>query len=137
MNTFALDALLPTVVPHPLANRVREAHPLPLPGRGLDGLLPGQVTSLRPTTGTGEDPETVREAGRMLESFFLTMLLKQMRSTVTALRDDDEGYFAPPRAEEIFTQQLDQVLGDELARANQLGLADVIVRQLLYEEGAA
>ncbi len=79
------------------------------------------------------DPEAVREAAQQLESFFLTMLLQEMREP-HLFDEDEEGLFVQSREERMFLQQLDQALGDELARTGQLGLAEVILRQLQPEK---
>lgn len=79
------------------------------------------------------DPAAVREAAQQLESYFLNMLLAELREP-GLFGDEEDGYFAPSREERFFQQQLDQALGDELARTGQLGLADIIVQQLLPPE---
>lgn len=96
------------------------------------GLEPGSdaVRALQ----TGEDPAKVRAAAQLVESYFLTMLLQAMRTPILDTDDDEEALFAPSREERLYTQQLDQALGDELARAGQLGLAELIVQQLLPED---
>ena len=132
MSALSLDALAPISTAQIFAERALAANPLTLPGRGADGLLPGQVTSLR--ADADADVDTVHKAARMLEGFFLTLLLQQMRESSVYLRGDEDGFFIPSRAEEIFTEQLDQVMGEAMAQGGQLGLADVIIRQLLPEE---
>jgi len=106
----------------------------------------GNVTGLRPntdieqgialirSTSKDDDPEEVRKAATLLESHFLTMLLRELRTPLFDTERDE--YFAPSRAEETFTSQLDEALGDSLAERRDLGLADLIIRQLLPEQTA-
>jgi flagellar protein FlgJ len=73
--------------------------------------LPVPVT---PPQGGGEDDQELRDA---FDSFvgqtFFGQMLSAMRKTL-----DKPAYFHGGRAEEIFQQQLDQVLGEKLADAS-------------------
>lgn len=94
-----------------------------------DGHGPGRAQGL------DSDPAAVRKAATLLESHFLTMLLQEMR---TPMLDDEakEGYFTRSREERLFTRHLDLALGDLLAERGPLGLAELIVRQLLPAEAS-
>jgi hypothetical protein len=67
-----------------------------------------------PPQGGGEDDQELRDA---FDSFvgqtFFGQMLSAMRKTL-----DKPAYFHGGRAEEIFQQQLDQVLGEKLADAS-------------------
>ncbi len=67
-----------------------------------------------PPQGGGEDDQELRDA---FDSFvgqtFFGQMLSAMRKTL-----DKPAYFHGGRAEEIFQQQLDQVLGEKLAEAS-------------------
>lgn len=125
-----LSALAPGVVPPVL----RDLHPAAArrPRAGATDLSLGLGVTPAGLVGRDADPETVRGAAQLLESYFLTLLIEEMRGPYL-FDEDEDGLFAPSREELLFTQQLDQVLGEELARTGQLGLADLIVRQLLPE----
>lgn len=71
------------------------------------------------------DPERLRAAARELEAYFLHLLIREMRKSI------------PPNplihggtSEKIFQDFLDEELAGELARSNQLGLADTIYKSL-------
>ncbi len=133
MTGLGLGPLVPPAAAYVLADRALGAQPLSLAGLGLDALAPRPETLLQGRPSADEDPEAVAEAARAIEGYFLTMLLREMRYSPLRLHDDEDGYFAASRAEEMFTRQLDQVLSEEAAVSGQLGLADIIVRQLLPE----
>ena len=71
-------------------------------------------TPVNPPSGGGEDDQQLREA---FDSFvgqtFFGQMLSAMRKTL-----GKPAYFHGGRAEEIFQQQLDQVLGEKLADAS-------------------
>lgn len=100
----------------------------------LLALRPGQEALPFARASRDSDPAAVREAATMLEGHFLTMLLGQMRESMVLNDEDEEGWFHRSRAEEMFTDQLDEALGEELAQRHQVGIADLIVRQLLPPE---
>lgn len=58
------------------------------------------------------DAETKQKFQEILGELLFGQMLKSMRRTV-----DQPAYFHGGRAEEIFTQQLDQVLAQELGRS--------------------
>ncbi|GAB4348987.1 MAG: hypothetical protein Kow0099_31850 [Candidatus Abyssubacteria bacterium] len=72
------------------------------------------------------DPERLRAAARELESYFLHLLIREMRKTVPPNPLIHGG-----RAEEIFQDFLDEQTAAEIARSNQLGLADQIYKSLV------
>jgi flagellar protein FlgJ len=75
--------------------------------------------------GADSDPERLRAAARELESYFLHSLIREMRKTVPSNPLLNGG-----KAEEIFQDFLDEEIAGELARSNQLGLADLIYKSL-------
>lgn len=75
--------------------------------------------------GADSDPERLRAASRELESYFLHVLIREMRKTVPPNPILNGG-----KAEEIFQDFLDEEIAAELARSNQLGLADSIYKSL-------
>ena len=71
------------------------------------------------------DPEKLRGAARELEAYFLHLLIREMRKTVPPNPIINGG-----KTEEIFQDFLDEEIAGELAKSNQLGLADLIYRDL-------
>lgn len=67
----------------------------------------------------------LREMAQGLESVFVGMLMKSMRATVKKSE-----LFSGGRGEEMFTDLMDQRLGDAVSkRGGGLGLADMIVKK--------
>ena len=133
MSVDLVSVLAPRLMERGLPGLSAPPPVLPLLGMGADALRPGAGPPTTSAAGTDTDPVDVLNAARQLEGFFLTMLLQEMRAP-HLFDEDDDGLFVQSREERIFLQQLDQALGDELARTGQLGLADVIVQQLLPAE---
>lgn len=74
---------------------------------------------------TADDPERLRGAARELEAYFIHVLMREMRKTIPP-----NSILGGGKAEEIFQDFLDEELAGELARSNQLGLADLIFDSL-------
>jgi hypothetical protein len=85
----------------------------PVSSRALE-VAPWQARPSGPPAATGADQKELREA---FDSFvgqtLFGTLLKAMRKTV-----DKPAYFHGGRAEEIFQQQLDQVLAEKIGDAS-------------------
>ena len=82
---------------------------------------------------SGTDTERLRAASKELETYFIHLLMREMRKMVPP-----DPLFGGGKAEEIFQDFLDEELAGKLARTNQLGLADVIfedMQKLLKEKG--
>ncbi len=77
------------------------------------------------TPDADSDPEKLRAAARELESYFLHVLIREMRKTVPPNSLLNGG-----KAEEIFQDFLDEEIAAEMARSNQVGLADLICKSL-------
>jgi len=71
------------------------------------------------------DPEKLRGAARELEAYFIHFLIREMRKTIPPNPILHGG-----KAEEIFQDFLDEEMAGEMARAGQLGLADLIFDNL-------
>lgn len=72
------------------------------------------------------DDEGLREACLGFESYFLNMMMKTMRSTVSY----SEGLFEKSDAEEMFQEMLDEELMNNVASTGGFGLADMMYNQL-------
>lgn len=75
-----------------------------------------------------QSPEALREAAKQFESLFTSMLLKSMR----AASPGDP--FASDQ-QDFYQDMFDQQLAAQLSKGKGLGLADVLVRQLMQGQG--
>ena len=75
---------------------------------------------------SAEEKQAIREAAEAFESYFIQILLREMRRTIP----DDGGLIPKSQAERIFTEMLDEEIAKEAARAGGIGLSQVIVQQL-------
>ena len=71
------------------------------------------------------DPKKLRAAAQELEAYFLHVLIKEMRKSIPK-----NPILYGGKTEEIFQDFLDEQIAGELARSNQLGMADVIYKSL-------
>jgi flagellar protein FlgJ len=72
----------------------------------------------------GQSPEALRETAKQFESLFTTMLLKSMRA---ASPDDPYG----SDQQDFYQDMFDTQLATQLSKGKGLGLADMLVRQLM------
>jgi flagellar protein FlgJ len=72
-----------------------------------------------------QSPEGLREVARQFESLFTTMMLKSMRSA-----SQGDPLFGSDQAD-FYQDMFDQQLAVELGKGRGLGLADMLVRQLM------
>ncbi len=77
------------------------------------------------SAGTDPEPAQLREAAGELEAYFLHVLIREMRKTIPPNPILNGG-----KAEEIFQDFLDEEISIELAKSGQLGLADLIYKNL-------
>ena len=78
-----------------------------------------------------QSPETLRKAARQFEALFIQMVLKNMRDAKLADGALDQEGVDP------FRDMFDSQLSVSMSQGRGLGLADVIVRQLSRQAGAA
>jgi flagellar protein FlgJ len=76
-----------------------------------------------------QTPEALRETAKQFESLFTSMLLKSMRES---LPGDPFG----SDQQDFYQDMFDQQLATQLSKGKGLGLADVLVRQLMQGAGA-
>jgi flagellar protein FlgJ len=77
-----------------------------------------------------QTPEALRETARQFESLFTSMMLKSMRDA--SMGDDLFG----SDQQDFYQDMFDTQLASQLAGGKGLGLADVLVRQLMQGQGA-
>jgi flagellar protein FlgJ len=88
---------------------------------GLDGLK---------RQAGAQSPEALRTAAREFESLFTSMMLKSMRSA-----SGDDPLFGSDQAD-MYQDMFDQQMATQLSRGKGMGLADMLVRQLMQRGGA-
>jgi peptidoglycan hydrolase FlgJ len=89
---------------------------------------PAALGALKRDAGA-QSPEALRETARQFESLFTTMLLKSMRA---ATPGDPFG----SDQQDFYQDMFDQQMAAQLSKGKGLGLADMLVRQLMQGAGA-
>jgi flagellar protein FlgJ len=72
-----------------------------------------------------KDEEALKEACQQVEEIFLQMIYKQMKATIP-----ESNFFSESMGKEVFSSMLDESLMKEAAKANGIGLADMMYKQL-------
>ena len=78
-----------------------------------------------------EDDKALRSACAEFESYFLYVMLKEMRKTINK---SDSLFYS--HTEEIFQGLLDEEYGKSLAKAGGIGLADMMYKQMKLQQTA-
>ncbi len=76
-----------------------------------------------------QSPEALREVARQFESLFTTMMLKSMRQATPS-----DSLFGSDQ-QDFYQDLFDQQMATQLSRGKGLGLADMLVRQLMQTGG--
>lgn len=76
-----------------------------------------------------QTPEAIRETARQFESLFTTMMLKSMRDATP-----HDSLFGSDQ-QDFYQDMFDQQMAVQLSKGKGLGLADVLVRQLMQSAG--
>ena len=92
---------------------------------------PASLTALK-RGAAKQTPEAIRETAKQFESLFTTMMLKSMRQATP--RDADSLFGSDQQ--DFYQDMFDQQLSVQLSKGKGLGLADVLVRQLMQSAGA-
>jgi len=90
---------------------------------------PAGLTALK-RGAAAQTPDAIRETAKQFESLFTTMMLKSMRdaSPGDSMLGSDQ--------QDFYQDMFDQQLSVQLSKGKGLGLADVLVRQLMQSAGA-
>jgi flagellar protein FlgJ len=89
---------------------------------------PAGLTALK-RDAAAQSPEALRETARQFEALFTSMMLKSMRSA--SMGDELFG----SDQQDFYQDMFDTQLATQLAGGRGLGLADVLVRQLMQGQG--
>lgn len=77
----------------------------------------------------GRDPEQLRKAAEQFEAIFLQQMFKEMRNTVP-----DDGLLSRKNADDIYSQMQDAEAAKVLAERGGVGLAELMMKQLMDED---
>jgi flagellar protein FlgJ len=104
--------------------------------QGLDPTLPaarsGAVTDSPVAANPAPDPAYVAKATKAaveFESFFISHMLHQMRSTTRAMASEDSVFKDPVNGDML--DMADKLLAGQVAGQRAFGIADAILRQLV------
>jgi flagellar protein FlgJ len=94
---------------------------------------PANLAALKREAST-QSPESLRETAKQFESLFTNMMLKSMRDASGASGGDS--LFGSDQ-QDFYQDMFDQQLSAQLSKGKGLGLADMLVRQLMQGAGLA
>jgi flagellar protein FlgJ len=101
--------------------------PLSLPGAATDAVAP--------PADDAQYRAQVKAAAQKFESFFISQMLKDMRSATRTLAG--EGSLTKDPVNDDMQSYADSAVADQMAGQHAFGIADVILRQLLPESTPA
>ncbi len=76
----------------------------------------------------GQDPEKLKEVAQQFEALFIQQMYKEMRKTIPA-----DGLIQRGNAEDIYAQMQDMEAAKVTAQQGGIGLADLMMQQLMKE----
>jgi len=88
-----------------------------------------QAMNQAPKTAPGRDPEKLKDAAQQFEAVFIQQMFKAMRDSVP-----EGGLFEKGNADDIYAQMQDAEAAKIMAQQGGIGLADLMIKQLLDEE---
>ncbi|SHJ80593.1 flagellar protein FlgJ [Malonomonas rubra DSM 5091] len=94
--------------------------------------LVSQALSQAPKQAKGKDPEQLRAAAEQFEAVFIQQMFKEMRNTIP-----DDGLIPRGNADDIYTQLQDAEAAKIMAEKGGIGLADLMMQQLLDENSGS
>jgi peptidoglycan hydrolase FlgJ len=89
---------------------------------------PQGLTALK-REAAAQNPEAIRETARQFESLFTTMMLKSMRQATP-----EDSLFGSDQ-QDFYQDMFDQQMAVQLSHGKGLGLADMLVKQLMHTAG--
>ena len=96
------------------------------------GVLPSALDDQSPAAAAPADPRyaaKATEAAVKFEAFFISHMLRQMRSGTREMAGEDSVYKDPVNSDML--EMADNLVADKMAGQRALGIADAILRQLL------
>jgi peptidoglycan hydrolase FlgJ len=92
---------------------------------------PAHLSALK-REASANTPEALRETARQFESLFTNMMLKSMRDASNSSGEDS--LFGSDQ-QDFYQDMFDQQLSTQLSKGKGLGLADMLLRQLMQSAG--
>lgn len=89
-----------------------------------------QALTQTPKNAPGRDPQKIKEAAQQFEAIFIQQMFKDMRNSVP-----DGGLIERGNADDIYTQLQDAETAKIMSQQGGIGLADLMLKQLLGEDG--
>ncbi len=77
----------------------------------------------------GRDPEKLKKTAQQFEAVYIQQMLKEMRNTIP-----DDGLIERGNADDIYAQFQDAEVARIMSEKGGIGLAELMVKQLLNEE---
>ena len=96
------------------------------------GALPSALEDKSPAAATPADPRyaaKATEAAVKFEAFFISHMLRQMRSGTREMAGEDSVFKDPVNSDML--EMADNLVADKMAGQRAFGIADAILRQLL------
>jgi Rod binding domain-containing protein len=92
--------------------------------------------NLCPLSGAAQNAgsQKAKEAAKAFETLFASMMLRSMRNTIPQQEND---FIPNGLGEKIYTEMLDEQYGSLLSKNGNLGLANLILKQINGEAGSA
>jgi flagellar protein FlgJ len=91
--------------------------------------LLSQALTKAPKKAPGRDPEKLKELAQQFEAVYLQQIFKEMRNTVP-----EDGLIERGNADDVYTQLQDAEAAKKMAEQGGIGLADLMLQQLLDED---
>ncbi|MDX2481893.1 MAG: rod-binding protein [Desulfuromusa sp.] len=85
-----------------------------------------QATTQAPKAHKGQDPEKLKEAAQQFEAIFIQQMYKEMRKTIP-----DDGLIQRGNADDVYAQLQDMEAAKITAQQGGIGLADMMMQQLM------
>lgn len=91
--------------------------------------LLSQAMTQAPKKSPGRDPEKLKAVAQQFEAIFIQQMFKDMRNTIP-----EGGLVERGNADEVYTQLQDAEAAKIMAEQGGIGLADLMLQQLLDED---
>lgn len=85
-------------------------------------------TTQTPKASKGQNPEKLKQAAQQFEAIFIQQMYKEMRKTIP-----DDGLIPRGNADDIYAQLQDMEAAKITARNGGIGLADLMMQQLMKQ----
>jgi len=92
-------------------------------------LLSQAITQRTKKKVPGRDPEKLKQAAQQFEAVYIQQMFKEMRKTIP-----NDGLIERGNADDIYTQFQDAEAAKIMAEQGGIGLAEVMVQQLLDQD---